>query len=256
MQVDLNADLGEGFPYDLAIIPLIHSANISCGAHAGNEVDIQQALIACRQHQVKVGAHPSYPDRANFGRLVLNMPIDELKSSLTAQILQFKQWAAATGVSIHHLKMHGALYNQSADDEQLASMIAKLCLHLLPNSSLVTLPNSVQAQVATQFGIQVRTEVFADRAYLANGRLLNRQEPGAVLNADAAIAQVLQMLAHGEIRCVDGSSIAISADTICVHGDNEHAVFFLQHLHQRFAQLGMELKHSSSAHSNLQGVKP
>ncbi len=255
MQVDLNADLGEGFPFDLAIIPLIHSANISCGAHAGSFTDIQQALLACRQHQVKVGAHPSYPDRANFGRLVMNMPINDLKHSLTEQILQFKQWAADVGVGITHVKMHGALYNQSADDAHLATMIAELCLQLLPSAYLVTLPNSVQAQIAQKLGLQVRTEVFADRAYLANGRLQDRREPGSVLNADAAIAQVLQILQHGEIRSVEGVCLAIKADTICVHGDNQHAVSFLQTLHQRLAQMGVALHNSAAWQASQQGAK-
>ena len=238
--IDLNADLGEGCGDDLAIIPLLSSANISCGAHAGSEADIVRALQSCKQHQVCVGAHPSYPDRANFGRQVMAMPADALILSLQQQLRYFQQLADATGVLMAYVKPHGALYNQAAVNSDLASLIAAVVKAHRADLAILTLPNCALFHAAKAAGLPVYQEAFADRAYLATGQLVPRSQPGAVLGHQSALQQSLRLVQTGSIECIDQQNIQLTADSLCLHGDSPEA---------------LQLAHDLSSALQLAGVR-
>lgn len=241
-QIDLNADIGEGFD-DSAIVPWLSSANISCGAHAGSEAEIRQALRLCKQYQVAAGAHPSYPDRINFGRMAMNIPLAELRQSVFSQIDYFCELAAAEGVTVSHLKAHGALYNTAAQDLQIGALLLELCHHFqLP---LMTLAHSPLQQQAMQRQIPVIAEAFADRGYQQNGQLLPRSQPGALLSGAAAIQQSLQLVQQQQICSHSGELISLHADSLCLHGDSPEAVTLAQSLHQALVQQQIVIKAKS-----------
>jgi UPF0271 protein len=242
MLIDLNADIGEGYPFDLALIPLISSANISCGAHAGSVAQIQQAIAACKEQQVAIGAHPSYPDRVNFGRIEMPFNSQELKEILHLQLNWFAKEAQALGAAVCHVKTHGALYNQSAVDAAVAKVVAEVCKAHFPTAALVTLPHSIQAKIAQDAGLRVKVEAFADRGYLANGCLVPRNQAGALLSVTEAIRQVMCIVQHQRLQCQDGQSLAINADTICLHGDSKEALQLAQELNQQLKFAGITIK--------------
>jgi UPF0271 protein len=240
--IDLNADLGEGCGDDLAIIPLLSSANISCGAHAGTEDDILKALLACKQHQVCVGAHPSYPDRANFGRLPLTMTAAALTESLQQQLFYFQQLAEKAGVKPAYIKPHGALYNQAAIDSNLAGLIVNLVKTQHPDIALLTLPDCALSVAAKAAGIAVFHEAFADRAYTAKGQLVPRSQPGAVLGHQAALAQSLRLIQTGTVISYDQQNIQLQADSLCVHGDSAEALQLVRELSTALQQAGVSIR--------------
>lgn len=233
MRIDLNADIGEGFD-DGAIVPWLSSANISCGAHAGTEAEIRQALKLCRHYQVAVGAHPSYPDRQNFGRLAIDMPLEELRGELQRQLDYFLQLAHEEGVCVRHLKAHGALYNVAAQDATMGALLLELCRdYQLP---LMTLAQSSLHGTAIRQQLPVIAEAFADRAYQANGQLVSRTQPGALLNANAAISQSLLLVLKQQVQTLEGDLLCLPADSLCLHGDSAEAVTLAQSLHQALIQ--------------------
>lgn len=240
--IDLNADLGEGCGDDLAIIPLLSSANISCGAHAGTEADILAALLACKQYQVCVGAHPAYPDRANFGRLPLNLPQAALTESLQQQLAYFQQLAQKAGVRMSYVKPHGALYNQAAVDRDLAGLIVDLIKTQHPDVALLTLPDSALSVAAKTAGIAVFHEAFADRAYTATGQLVPRSQTGAVLGHQAALAQSLRLIQTGTVVSHDQQNIQLQADSLCVHGDSPEALQLVRELSAALQQAGVSIR--------------
>jgi UPF0271 protein len=242
LQIDLNADIGEGFD-DGAIVPWLSSANISCGAHAGSEAEIRQALRLCKQHKVAVGAHPSYPDRHNFGRLAMDITSFDLRTSLLQQLEYFLQLAADEGAIVRHLKAHGALYNVAAQDAQTGAVLLDLCRHFqLP---LMTLAQSPLQQQAWQQHIPVIAEAFADRGYQQNGQLLPRSQPGALLSTTDAIAQSLQLVQQQQLCTRSGEFINLQADSLCLHGDSPAAVTLAQSLHQALLQQQIVIKAKS-----------
>jgi UPF0271 protein len=229
--VDLNCDLGEGCTTDEAIMPYISSANIACGYHAGDVDTIKQTLALAKQNNVAIGAHPSYPDRANFGRKEMDLPIQEIKSLVSEQIRIVQSLAVAIGLSLHHVKPHGALYNKAAKDEATAIAIAETVYAIDPSLILFGLANSESGKAAKKLGLPFYNEVFADRTYTDQGQLTPRTEPNAMITTDEeAIRQVLQMLKEETITSTNGKIIPIQADTICIHGDGEHAVSFAEHI--------------------------
>lgn len=240
--IDLNADLGEGCGDDLAIIPLLSSANISCGAHAGSEDEILTALRACQHHQVKVGAHPSYPDRDNFGRRQMDLTAAELSESLQQQLQYFQQLAERAGVSMSYIKPHGALYNQAAVDSELAGIIVDLVSTQHPGVAILTLPDSALAVAAKAAGIMVFHEAFADRAYQATGQLVPRTQPGAVLNHQAALAQSVQLVQTGTINSIEQQPLQLQADSLCLHGDSPEALQLARDLVSQLHQAGVGIR--------------
>ena len=229
--VDLNCDLGEGCTTDEAIMPFISSANIACGYHAGDVNTIKQTLALAKQNNVAIGAHPSYPDRENFGRKEMDLPIQEIKSLVIEQVRLVQSFAEAIGLTLHHVKPHGALYNKAAKDEETAAAIAEAVYTIDPSLILFGLAHSESGKAAKKMGLQFYNEVFADRTYTDQGQLTPRTEANAMITTDEeAIRQVIQMLQEETVTSTNGKKIPIQADTICIHGDGEHAVSFAQHI--------------------------
>jgi len=229
--VDLNCDLGEGCTTDEAIMPFISSANIACGFHAGDEATINKTLSLAKAFQVAVGAHPSYPDRENFGRKEMDLPVHEIMSLVIEQVRLVESLAAATGLTLHHVKPHGALYNKAAKDEATAIAIAEAVYSIDPSLILFGLANSESGKAAKKLGLPFYNEVFADRTYTDQGQLTPRTEANAMITTDEeAIQQVMQMLQEETVTSTNGKIISIQADTICIHGDGEHAVSFAKHI--------------------------
>lgn len=231
IDIDLNADLAEGFPYDKALLGLISSANIACGLHAGNAAVMKSAVKIAKENGVRIGAHPGFPDRENFGRTGMNLPSEELAAYLRYQLGALQAICTAEGAAIAYVKPHGALYNMAAKDVDLARVIAKTVREFDPNLKLMGLAGSLMLQIAEEEGLSTISEVFADRHYLPDGSLVPRNRADAMVESDdEAIAQVLQMVTRGTVTTVDGSEVPVKAESICLHGDNQHAVQFAERI--------------------------
>lgn len=232
-KISLNCDMGESFGAwtmgaDAAVMPHIDMANIACGFHAGSPAIMQQTLKLAKAHNVKVGAHPAYPDLEGFGRRSLRFEKDALIALVQYQIGAMLALCTATQVPLYHVKPHGALYNDMQNDAELFRWVCEAVAVVSPGAHLVTLAradNSAYQEIAQQVGVKLLFEAFADRAYEANGQLRSRSQPGAVLqHADAIIAQVTQLARQQQVTCYDGSILELPADTICVHGDNTESI--------------------------------
>lgn len=227
MHVDLNADLAEGCGNDHALMQRISSANIACALHAGSAAEMQKALAWAKQYGVRVGAHPGYPDRENFGRTDMTLPEQELRAYLQYQLGALKALCDAAGVQTAYVKPHGALYNQAAADPVLAEIVADTVRRFNPELKLMALSGSLLLEAGQAAGLGVISEVFADRRYLPDGKLAPRSQPDAQVDSDEeAIAQVLQMVKEGTVTAIDGSTVNVHADSICLHGDGAHALEF------------------------------
>lgn len=232
--IDLNSDLGEGAGHDHEILELVSSANISCGFHAGDPASIFATIQAALERGVSLGAHPSFPDRENFGRTGMTMPPAEVYASVAYQIGGFQALARAAGGRMNHVKAHGALYNMAARDRALADVVANAVLALDPKLILFAPNESEIDYAATELGLTTASEVFADRNYLADGSLVPRSRADAfVPDPVEAAERILRILEEGKVRAVDGTDVAISASTVCVHGDNPQAVAFVRKLRER-----------------------
>ncbi|HEY2140312.1 MAG TPA: 5-oxoprolinase subunit PxpA [Chthoniobacterales bacterium] len=232
--VDLNSDLGEGAGHDNEILDLVTSANIACGFHAGDSTSISATIRAALERGVSLGAHPSFPDRENFGRTEMTMPPAEVYSIVTYQIGAFYALARAAGGRMNHVKAHGALYNMAARDRALADMIAKAVFALDPKLVLFGPTGSQLDGAAAELGLKTASEVFADRNYLSDGSLVPRSRGDAFVHDPVEAAnRMVRILSEGKVRAVDGTDVAISARTICVHGDNPRAVTFVRKLRER-----------------------
>lgn len=235
--VDLNVDLAEGCSNDQRLLQLVTSANIACGLHAGDFNEMHKAIRWAKENNVRIGAHPSFPDRENFGRTNMQLPYDELKACLLYQLGAVKALCDAEGVSLSYVKPHGALYNQAAKDESLAALIALTIKQFDPSLKLMGLSGSLMLKVAQQHGLGIISEVFADRHYLADGSLVPRSRADALVdNDEEAINQVLQMVLQGSVPTVDGQDVAIQADSICLHGDGEHAISFAEKIRKALTE--------------------
>jgi UPF0271 protein len=225
--IDLNCDMGEGYDTDALIMPYISSVNIACGYHAGDESTIERTIALALKYNVAVGAHPSYPDKINFGRKEMEMSTNEIFTMVSTQIQLVKSIAEKMDTRIHHVKPHGALYNSAAIKPELASAIVSAIKSIDENLILYGLPDSELEKAALKDGIRFAAEVFSDRTYTDEGRLTPRTDPNAmIIDADDSIHQVLQMVKEGTVLSTNKKIIQIKADTICIHGDGAHAVEF------------------------------
>jgi UPF0271 protein len=223
--IDLNADLGEGVGDDEAMLELVSSASIACGGHAGTADSIRRMLRLCRDRGVRAGAHPSYPDRANFGRLRLVMPLDQLVGQIRSQLILIRTIADQESVPVSYIKLHGALANQAAEELPLAVGVFGALQAMDPDASVLALDASAQVRAAQAVGLKVELEAYADRAYQPNGMLVPRTAEGAVLHDPAAIAErCVRLATEGEMVAVDGTVLKVGARSICIHGDNPEAV--------------------------------
>ncbi len=248
--LDLNADLGEGCPDEALILPWISSANIACGGHAGDAASLRASIARARAQGVAVGAHPSFADRAGFGRRAQTLDaagLTALQSALARQLQDFQQAASAEGATPAHVKPHGALYNQAAQDPRLIELLLTLLPREAPGLALVALAGSPLVAAARDAGLPVREEGFADRRYTAAGTLQPRSEAGAVLHEIAdGVAQGLA-LARGEaVTTADGSPLRLRIDTLCVHGDGLAALPLVRALHEHLNAAGIAVRAPAS----------
>lgn len=224
-EIDLNADLGEGVGDDAAMLAIVSSANVACGCHAGDPGTMAAAFATAKVLGVRAGAHPGYPDRANFGRIVVPMPVEDVERMVAWQVGAAVGVAALAGTQVRYVKAHGALYNLAAVDAGVAGAVARAVRAVDARMTLLCPAGSVAEAAALAAGLPVAAEVFADRAYRADGTLVPRGELGAVIHdPEAVCARVLSMLEAGAVRAVDGTEVALRMDSICLHGDTPGAV--------------------------------
>jgi len=241
--IDINCDMGEGMDNDAALMPYISSVNIACGYHAGNEETMQQTVALASRYGVAIGAHVSFLDKENFGRKEMELPPEVVYELVLQQLIILQKIVKMQAVSIKHVKPHGALYNMSARDKQLADIIARVVHDFDPSLILVGLSNSHSINEAKTLGLQTASEVFADRRYEENGSLRSRSLPGALLeDADEVAEQVLKMVSNKTVIASTGKEIPVTAETICIHGDGKHAVEFAQTIYQNLKNHSIEIK--------------
>jgi UPF0271 protein len=236
--IDLNCDLGEGAGHDAGLMPLITSANIACGGHAGDKATMCTTVELAQKHGVAIGAHPSFADRENFGRRELVMSAEEIWAMVMIQIMALRAIAP-----LRHVKPHGALYNLAARDATVAGVVADAVLAVDKELILFALAGSELVNAGRARGLRVAEEVFADRTYQADGSLTPRSRPEAMIQDEGIMAaQALRMIHEGKVRSTDGVEVSIKADTICIHGDGPNAVTFAQRLKVELRKAGIEIK--------------
>ncbi len=248
MRIDLNADLGESFGAwrmgdDLAMLDLVTSANVACGFHAGDALTMRRTVAAAAERGVSIGAHVSYPDIRGFGRRFLDVTPEELTADLLYQLGALSAMARAAGTRIRYMKPHGALYNTIVHHEAQAGAVLDAIAAWDTDLPILALPGSVVLRLASERGLKGVAEAFADRAYHANGTLVSRRDPGAVLHDPDLIARrMVHLVAEGEIASVDGTPVRIDAASICVHGDSPDAVHIARRVREALtaAQVGLE----------------
>ncbi len=243
LQIDLNADMGEGAGHDDELFVLVTSASIACGFHAGDPVSVRDSIRAACGHGVAVGAHPSFADRENFGRREIKLPEGEAFTIVAYQLGAFWAMAKAVGARVNHVKAHGALYNMAVHDEKLANEIVRAVAATDVSLCLFAPGNSALERAARSANIRVVREIFADRNYLSDGSLVPRTRPDALLyDPEEAAVRVIRMLGEGLVRSVEGKDVEVQGETICVHGDSPGAVQFARSLRGILERNGVQIQ--------------
>ena len=248
MVIDLNADLGEGFGVwrlgdDEALLELVTSANVACGFHAGDPLTMRRVCAAAAQRGVAIGAQVSYRDLAGFGRRRMDVAPDDLAADVIYQLGALDACARAAGARVRYVKPHGALYNTAADDAGQAAAIASAVAAVDASLPLLALPGSAMEQAAHDAGIPFVAEAFADRGYLASGRLVPRGSDGAVLDDESAVLERARRLVLEEsVEAIDGTVVPMPARSICLHGDTPGAVAFARAVRAALNEAGVELR--------------
>ncbi|HJV25234.1 MAG TPA: 5-oxoprolinase subunit PxpA [Aromatoleum sp.] len=246
-RINLNADLGESFGAwrmgdDAAMLEIVKSANVACGFHAGDPLVMQQTVATAKRCGVSLGAHPAFPDLQGFGRRRMDLPPAELEAMLIYQIGALAGIARAEGMTVTHVKPHGALNNMACADAKLAATVARAIRRLDPELILLAPAPSQLAIAGREAGLKVVEEIFADRAYLDDGNLVPRSQPGAMIHgADACLRHVLDILDAGALISINGKRLPVTAQSICVHGDDAEAVATARALRDGLQQAGYEL---------------
>jgi UPF0271 protein len=249
-QIDLNSDVGESFGIyklglDDQVIPLISSANIACGFHAGDPAVMKRTISLAKENDVGVGAHPGFPDLMGFGRRNMDATLEEIKDYVIYQVGAFQAFTSLQGVRVQHVKPHGALYNMAVKDTGIWEAVAETLGALDKDLILVALagPNRKELEaIASRHSLRIAFEFFADRAYNPDGSLVSRRKEGAVLHDHERVAQrVIRMVTEGVVKAIDGSEIALEADTICVHGDNPVAVALIRTIRESLSSSGISI---------------
>ncbi|WP_252866689.1 5-oxoprolinase subunit PxpA [Shigella sp. FC3196] len=236
MKIDLNADLGEGCASDAELLTLVSSANIACGFHAGDAQTMQACVREAIKNGVAIGAHPSFPDEEFWSQRHAAAARNRLRPDAVSNWRAGNDCRAQGGV-MRHVKPHGMLYNQAAKEAQLADAIARAVYACDPALVLVGLAGSELIRAGKQYGLTTREEVFADRGYQADGSLVPRSQPGALIeNEEQALAQTLEMVQHGRVKSITGEWATVTAQTVCLHGDGEQALAFARRLRSTFAE--------------------
>lgn len=246
--LDINSDVGESYGAfrigaDADLFPLISSANVACGFHGGDPLTMERTVRALAALGVAIGAHPSFHDLRGFGRRNITTTPEEIRTDLLYQIGALQAFCQVAGVSLHHVKPHGTLYNIATTDRLVANAIVSAVHDLAPDVLLYALPGSELESAATACGLRVAREAFADRAYMSDGTLAPRSMPGAVLDDPALMAsRVVQMVRGEQIATIDGGHITIAADTVCVHSDTPTAVPIASALHDALTDAGITIR--------------
>ncbi len=246
--LDLNSDLGESMGLykigmDESMLSIVTSANIACGFHGGDPVVMRQTVKTAIENGVSIGAHPGYPDLLGFGRRQMSLSPDEAYSYILYQLGALNAFVRAQGGEIAHIKPHGAMYNTGCKDISLATAICSAASDFDKNIIVLAPVGSCFEQAASSLGLQFVGEFFADRAYNSDGSLVARSIDGAVIEDESLAAQrVVQMAKQGTVKCIDGSVIPISCGSVCVHGDNAHAVKLAQTIRETLTQNGIAVQ--------------
>jgi UPF0271 protein len=249
-KIDMNSDVGESFGnyklgLDEEVIPLISSANIGCGFHAGDPTVMRRTIAIAKQNGVALGAHPGYPDLIGFGRRAMDASLEEINDYVTYQIGALQAFATAQGVKLQHVKPHGALYNMAVRNLEIWDAVAQAMAAIDPDLILFVLAEVDREKlerIGAKHGIRIAYEFFGDRAYNPDGSLVSRKEPGAVIHDHQFVAEkVLKMVTDGKVDCIDGSELEMAADTICVHGDNPAAVELVNNIRDTLLNAGVEI---------------
>lgn len=247
-QVDINCDMGEGFGAytigaDEELLRLVSSANIACGFHGGDPGVMRRTVEAAKREGVSIGAHPGLPDLSGFGRRSMDVSPQEVYDIVVYQIGALSAFAAAAGVSVRHVKPHGALYNMAARDRALSDAIARAVRDVDAELLLFGLAGSVMLEAASNAGIRGVSEVFADRNYSGDGSLVSRRRDDAMLKDAGAVSErTVRMVKEGLITTVDGNDISVRADTICIHGDGPHALEFASTIKLGMQAAGIKIR--------------
>lgn len=263
LSIDLNCDMGEGMDNDAAIMPFISSANIACGYHAGDEDTMRHVVEEALKHNVAIGAHPSYPDRENFGRVDIldhddrfsrnhsdrpgtsleelpdrpGIRPEDLPNIIIDQLGALQKVCTGYGTRLHHVKPHGALYNRAARDAAVSALVCKAIKEFDSSLLLYGGSGSIMEMEAERYGLSFVREVFADRTYREDGSLTPRGEADALIeDSGLAIRQVLKMIREGRVAATSGKEIPLIAETVCIHGDGDHAAEFARMIHEALAQ--------------------
>lgn len=245
--IDLNADLGEGFGsssllHDTALLELVSSANIACGFHAGDARTMRDTVRAAKERGVTIGAHPSYPDIPGFGRRELGLPAKQIEHHVEYQLRSMLDVCAAESARLAYVKPHGALYNRAVWDEGVAAAIVDAMLRVDAGLTLLGLPKSRMEGAAERHHMRFAAEAFVDRAYNADGTLVKRSEPDAVIHdVNVAIVRAVDLFKNDTVRARDGTEIRIYPDSLCVHGDNPDSLKILRAVRKRLEESGARI---------------
>ncbi|MCB7320026.1 LamB/YcsF family protein [Lacrimispora sp. 210928-DFI.3.58] len=247
-KIDLNCDLGESFGayrigMDEEVIPYVTSANVACGFHGGDPMVMARTVKLCRENRVHIGAHPGLPDLMGFGRRNMTLKPEEAKAYVQYQIGALKAFCDGAGLRLNHVKPHGALYNMAGKDYDLARAVCEAVRAVDKTLVLLALSGSQMIRAAEDTGLPYASEVFADRGYQADGSLVPRTMPGAMIeDEDYAVGRVIRMAKEGTVTAVDGTEISIQADSVCVHGDSPKALAFVQRIRGALEKAGVEVQ--------------
>jgi UPF0271 protein len=243
--IDLNSDIGEGFgPWRLApdddLMPLISSANVACGFHAGDPRTIEHTVHTAREHGVGVGAHPGYPDRVGFGRRAIAATPDEVRTDVLYQIGAVAAFCRAAGMELQHVKAHGALYNIAVRDAATAEAIAAAVKQFDRDLIFFVLPGSELEAAGEAAGLTLAREAFADRGYMPDGSLVPRSRPEAIItDHKLVVRRMIRLVTEGVVEAIDGSDLALNADTICLHSDTPSALAIARAIRAGFDTAGI-----------------
>jgi UPF0271 protein len=249
-KIDMNSDVGESFGnyklgMDEEVIPLISSANIACGFHAGDPHVMRKTIAIAKEHGVAAGAHPGFPDLIAFGRRNIDASLEEIKDYVAYQIGALKAFTTAQGIKLQHVKPHGAMYTMAVKNMKIWDTAAEVIAAVDPELILFVLAGPWREDlkaIGAKHGIRIAFEFFGDRAYNPDGSLVSRKLPGAVVHDHKQVAEkVLKMVKEGKVVCIDGTEIELKAETICVHGDNPAALELVRSIRKSLEQADVEI---------------
>ncbi len=241
-QIDINCDMGEGLNNEDLFMPYITSCNIACGGHAGNKETMKRVVNLALQHNVYIGAHPSYPDKNSFGRKSIDISKEDLINSIKEQISSLNHIVIEEGGRLHHIKPHGALYNEVAEDIDLANTFFEAINDYKDSCELYLLSNSFAASLGKQKGFIVKEEAYADRNYNNDLSLVSRINENAVLIDTEEVLEHISRMLNNQVKTIDGHIVSIKSDTFCVHSDTKNAENLVKILHEKLLKSGYSVK--------------